>query len=107
MSPAAASDSIAHALQQLQKDSQQQQVITKHVKSIEAKLNALEGSVLTAGESSCIRLPFAACICIQNFCSLASFFGTKNLSCVSVLSPSSLLSSLSLNSHKHGCSLLI
>ncbi|KAL0047178.1 hypothetical protein WJX82_008722 [Trebouxia sp. C0006] len=48
MSPAAASD-IAHALQQLQKDSQQQQVITKHVKSIEAKLNALEGSVLTAG----------------------------------------------------------
>ncbi|KAL0033584.1 hypothetical protein WJX79_005150 [Trebouxia sp. C0005] len=49
MSPTAASDSIAHALQQLQKDSQQQQVITKHVKSIEAKLNALEGSVLTAG----------------------------------------------------------
>ncbi|DBB01005.1 hypothetical protein WJX77_011002 [Trebouxia sp. C0004] len=49
MSPTTASDSIAHALQQLQKDSQQQQVITKHVKSIEAKLNALEGSVLTAG----------------------------------------------------------
>ena len=56
MSPTATSDSIAHALQQLQKDSQQQQVITKHVKSIEVKLNALEGSVLTAGKSFCIRL---------------------------------------------------
>ncbi len=85
MSPAAASDSIAHALQQLQKDSQQQQVITKHVKSIEAKLNALEGSVLTAGESTCIRLPFVASMCIQDFCSLASFFHTKHLSCVSML----------------------
>ena len=83
MSPAAASD-IAHALQQLQKDSQQQQVITKHVKSIEAKLNALEGSVLTAGESTCIR-PFVASMCIQDFCSLASFFHTKHLSCVSML----------------------
>lgn len=102
MSPTAASDSIAHALQQLQKDSQQQQVITKHVKSIEAKLNALEGSVLTAGEGSCIKLPFAgrdehadarqvfgaketcqaaavfaACFCIPDFCSLTSCFGTK------------------------------
>ncbi len=95
MSPTAASDSIAHALQQLQKDSQQQQVITKHVKSIEAKLNALEGSVLTAGEDSCISLPFAACICIQDFCSLASFSNTKHLSCVSMLIPSSYLSSLS------------
>lgn len=85
MSPAAASDSIAHALQQLQKDSQQQQVITKHVKSIEAKLNALEGSVLTAGEGSCIRLHFAACFCIQHLCSLASFFNTKHLSCVGML----------------------
>ena len=50
MSPSAASDRIASALQQLQKDSQQQQAIVKHVKSIEAKLNALEGSVLTAGK---------------------------------------------------------
>lgn len=40
---------MASALQQLQRDSQQQQIVVKHVKSIEAKLNALEGSVVTAG----------------------------------------------------------
>ena len=55
MSPSAASDRIASALQQLQKDSQQQQAMVKHIKSIEAKLNALEGSVLTAGKISCAK----------------------------------------------------
>ena len=55
MSPSAASDKIAIALQQLQKDSQQQQAMVKHIKSIEAKLNALEGSVLTAGEIYCAK----------------------------------------------------
>ena len=49
MTPTAAADSMASALQQLQRDSQQQQIVVKHVKSIEAKLNALEGSVVTAG----------------------------------------------------------
>ncbi|KAL3147608.1 hypothetical protein ABBQ38_014660 [Trebouxia sp. C0009 RCD-2024] len=49
MTPSAAADSVATALQQLQRDSQQQQIIMKHVKSIEGKLNALEGSVVTAG----------------------------------------------------------
>ena len=49
MSPHAAAESITSALQQLQKDSQQQLMIAKHVRGIEAKVNALEGSVLTAG----------------------------------------------------------
>ena len=49
MSPAAAAESIANAVQELQKHSQQQQIVAKHVKSIEAKLSALEGSMLTAG----------------------------------------------------------
>ena len=52
MTPTLAADSTALALQQLQRDSQQQQIIAKHVKSIEAKLNALEGSVVTAGKSA-------------------------------------------------------
>ena len=52
MTPTLAADSVALALQQLQRDSQQQQIIAKHVKGIEAKLNALEGSVVTAGEFS-------------------------------------------------------
>ncbi len=52
MPPGAAADNIANALKQLQKDSQQQQALVKHVKSIEAKLNALEGSVLTAGKAT-------------------------------------------------------
>ena len=49
MTPTSAANSVALALQQLQQDSQQQQIIVKHVKSIEAKLHALEGSVVTAG----------------------------------------------------------
>ena len=49
MSPHAAAESITSALQQLQKDSQQQLMIAKHVRGIEAKVNALEGSILTAG----------------------------------------------------------
>lgn len=49
MSPSLAADTVATALQQLQRDSQQNQIIIKHVKIIEAKLNALEGSVVTAG----------------------------------------------------------
>ena len=75
MTPSAAADSMASALQQLQQDSQQQQIIIKHVKSIEAKLNALEGSVITAGwiqaSSSAARYrnclqPFGSCMRIVN-----------------------------------------
>lgn len=56
MTPTSAADSVASALQQLQRDSQQQQLIVKHVRSIEAKLNALEGSVVTAGMLDLNRL---------------------------------------------------
>ena len=57
MTPSSAADNVASALQQLQRDSQQQQIITKHVKSVEAKLNALEGSVVTAGTLGLKLLP--------------------------------------------------
>lgn len=62
MSPDAAAGSVASALQQLQKDSQQQKITSKHVKGIEAKLNALEGSVLTAGMThSCTKHSMLVC----------------------------------------------
>ena len=56
MSPVAAAEQIASALEQLQKDSQQQLMVAKHVKTIEAKLNALEGSVLSAGRSLLMQI---------------------------------------------------
>lgn len=64
MTPTTAADSVASALQQLQRDSQQQHLIVKHVKSIEAKLNALEGSVVTAG--MCDLSPSVVCCAVCN-----------------------------------------
>ena len=61
MTPTLAADSVALALQQLQRDSQQQQIIAKHVKSIEAKLNALEGSVVTAGNLFALNHSLVSC----------------------------------------------
>ena len=72
MTPSTAADQVASALQQLQRDSQQQRLIVQHVKSIEAKLNTFEGSILTAGSSAlALLLPCMHCTCMTKYLHLS------------------------------------